>query len=673
MTDEPYRMTLSLNVLNHLGINLYSSLPAVLSEVVANAWDADATSVSVNIDASVNRIVICDNGIGMTQNEANGRFLHVGYRRREDTSEGAGRLSPIHRRPVMGRKGLGKLSLFSIAGTVEIQSVARRPISSPDSTSSRIGFTMELSKIEDKIADEEARGSAGGTYHPIPLSVDEIQVEDGTQIVLTNLKRDASRTSEYLRRRLARRFSMTDENFKITLNGEEISAADRDATKLVNHIWLYGPSDYVARIKSGLDDHVLVEERESLANYRSELYGWIGSVSSTSVLKPADLGGESLNAISLFVRGKMAQEDVLRTTDSRAGLFTQYLLGELHADFLDSDDQPDIATSSRQSIVEDDPRFVALLTFLRQEIPAIGTSWNRARENEGEKQARNIASVDKWFQTLQGTDKTAARQFFGKINRIPADEASKRRLMTNGVIAFEGLRRRRRLDAIEQAEEQNLPLLIDALNSMDDIEAAAFYEIARDRIAIIQKFENLVDSDSRERVLHEYLFDHLWLLDPTWERTTTPVSEKTIRSIIDKRSGVDSEILASRVDIKYRKSEGVHVIVELKRASVKTSASQLYAQIEKYHDGVMSHLRATEGENVDLQIVCVIGQDLSDYTRVDGRKHAREMLGVLGARALRYEKLIEDAKAQYQDYLDRYKTLGPIREVLAAIEEDLDA
>ena len=30
-------MTISLNALEHLGINLYSNIPAVLSEVVANA------------------------------------------------------------------------------------------------------------------------------------------------------------------------------------------------------------------------------------------------------------------------------------------------------------------------------------------------------------------------------------------------------------------------------------------------------------------------------------------------------------------------------------------------------------------------------------------------------------------------------------------------------------
>ena len=44
-SSSKYQMTINLNVLNHLGINLYSNVPAVLSEVVANAWDADATNV----------------------------------------------------------------------------------------------------------------------------------------------------------------------------------------------------------------------------------------------------------------------------------------------------------------------------------------------------------------------------------------------------------------------------------------------------------------------------------------------------------------------------------------------------------------------------------------------------------------------------------------------------
>ena len=47
--ENKFIMSLSLNVLNHLGINLYSNIPAVLSEIVANSWDADAKELILRL------------------------------------------------------------------------------------------------------------------------------------------------------------------------------------------------------------------------------------------------------------------------------------------------------------------------------------------------------------------------------------------------------------------------------------------------------------------------------------------------------------------------------------------------------------------------------------------------------------------------------------------------
>ena len=58
-----YEMTINLSILNHLGFNLYSNVPPVLSEVVANSWDADATKVNIQVEK--NKITITDNGVGM--------------------------------------------------------------------------------------------------------------------------------------------------------------------------------------------------------------------------------------------------------------------------------------------------------------------------------------------------------------------------------------------------------------------------------------------------------------------------------------------------------------------------------------------------------------------------------------------------------------------------------
>ena len=69
MSEPEYTMRISLNILDHLGVNLYSDVPPVLSEVVANSWDADASEVDIDIDIEHGKITITDNGHGMTLNE----------------------------------------------------------------------------------------------------------------------------------------------------------------------------------------------------------------------------------------------------------------------------------------------------------------------------------------------------------------------------------------------------------------------------------------------------------------------------------------------------------------------------------------------------------------------------------------------------------------------------
>ncbi len=111
--SEEYTLDIDLNVLNHLGLNLYSNVPAVLAELIANAWDADASRVNVSVkeQSEGKRISIQDNGCGMNDADLREKFLTVGYQRR---SPGSGDQTPGKGRPVMGRKGIGKLSVLSI-------------------------------------------------------------------------------------------------------------------------------------------------------------------------------------------------------------------------------------------------------------------------------------------------------------------------------------------------------------------------------------------------------------------------------------------------------------------------------------------------------------------------------------------------------------------------------
>ena len=124
--DARYEMGISLRILDHLGLNLYSNTPAVISEAIANAWDADATRVEITLDHNANTITVADNGYGMELKDINNRYLLVGYSRREEQ----GPETPKGRKP-MGRKGIGKLSLFSIANKISCipgkQNAKRKP------------------------------------------------------------------------------------------------------------------------------------------------------------------------------------------------------------------------------------------------------------------------------------------------------------------------------------------------------------------------------------------------------------------------------------------------------------------------------------------------------------------------------------------------------------------
>src|SRR5205807_1818718 len=97
-TEHPYCMTISRLTIDKLGVKLYDKVSAVMAELIANAYDADATVVTVRApmgqllavkQAGVLRdkgyeMVIEDNGIGMTPQEVNAFYLKVGAERRDD-------------------------------------------------------------------------------------------------------------------------------------------------------------------------------------------------------------------------------------------------------------------------------------------------------------------------------------------------------------------------------------------------------------------------------------------------------------------------------------------------------------------------------------------------------------------------------------------------------------
>ncbi|MCX6579299.1 MAG: ATP-binding protein [Candidatus Aminicenantes bacterium] len=667
MNEPRYSMSMSLSVLKQLGINLYSAIPPVLSEAVANAWDADAEEVEITISGG--EVVIEDDGHGMTVEDANKKYLFIGYERRKDD----GAVTPRLKRKVMGRKGIGKLSLFSIANIVEVHTAKN---------GERHGFRMNVSEIEQKI--KESQGNA--EYDPTPLCDNELRItrEKGTIIVLKELrKKGLTKAVSALRKRIAWRFGIIGEkyNFKVKINGEYVTPADRDYFKKNQYLWYFGQESQEYKECCDLNKLKHSEQRGNEIKPRSngepdenekvlKVTGWIGSVNSSGDLKDE---AEHLNKIVIMVRGKLAQEDILEDF-SEGRIFSKYLVGVIHADFLDNDDEDDAATSNRQEIIKDDPRYEALKAWVNTELKYIGNKWTDLRKEGGTEKALEIKSINNWFNRLSGDDKEYAKILFGKLNQLPTEnEDIKNELFKQSVLAFENLKYKRKLKKLEKINAENLDSFTEALADFDDIEATLYYQIIKERLCIIENFKDKVIDNALEDIIKKYLFDHLWLLDPSWDRATeTPLMEQQIkRDFGNITNNLTEEEKRGRVDIKYKNSAGKHIIIELKRASVTLSTPKITEQILKYKKALVSLLALNGRGNEPVEVIVLIGKNLKDWENDKDKEDSRKSLEAYNTRVITYQKLIEDAYRAYGEFLKKNQEAGNLTRLIEEIDIEL--
>jgi hypothetical protein len=371
-----------------------------------------------------------------------------------------------------------------------------------------------------------------------------------------------------------------------------------------------------------------------------------------------------------MVRGKLAHENLLEEI-KESSIFGSYLFGELHANFLDADDEDDIATSSRQRIVEDDARYQSLILWFTGQVRAIGAAWTELRNQKGTSVALENTHIKTWFNTLQGDTKKKAVRLFGKINQLTVDNAEQRaQLFAHSVLAFEVLRYRENLDALDQLESSDLHAIGILFGNIEDLEAVLYHRIVTQRLKVIEKLQQHVENNALERVLQDHLFTNLWLLDPSWERATDRTMEERVGSAFAEISErLTPEERASRIDIRYKRMAGAHVIVELKRHSVSTTTLRLYEQVDKYRDALSAFLRDS-GKDERVECVCVLGKDPSDWSKVGGRERSAEMLKAINGRIVKYEELLTNAYESYKDYLDQDEKTSDLRKILESLAED---
>ncbi len=673
-TDSPeaieqppvYTMSVDLSVLESLGINLYSNAAAVLSELVANAYDADGTVVSISWKEDEKTVIVVDDGSGMTVDELNARFLTVGYKKRD--VEGA--ISDRFKRPFMGRKGIGKLSVFSIAQTVTVYSTK-------DEESH--GLRIKVEDLEECIRKREA-------YHPEPIDVPDEYTDQGTTLVLSRLKsKRADLTVNALRKRLARRFDVLDETppekggFKIEVNGKPIAWADRQELRMLEFIWEFGGESLPASaLPKDIKRFVLPEDKAGRADWK--VRGWIGTARQpTDLTKDKEAG--SLKNVIVLARKRPIQEGIIEKLDF-SRIFGNYVTGQIEADFLDLDDgYEDIATSDRQRLIEDDERVLALQDLLRSSFVKAAEQWSKARpKREAKDILEKFPQLKKWVDDRPAGQHDPAEKMIGTIAALTLEKENEGQdradLLRAGVLAFERVGLRKTSEDLDRLSGVTAENLLPLLGQQDAYEEALWGDIVRSRLEAIERFQGLTEDNEKERVLQEHLFKNLWLLDPAWERATG--SEQMEQALHKIAPGLfpekpDGSEIKGRLDISYATLSGRHVIVELKRYKTKLQADVLADQGVKYYDALESILKKQQVSEPDIEVIFVLGDPpgAAKKGKLSEAEYFESQFANSNGRFVLYDRLIASANNQYEEYLGASKQANTLNDLLKTLDPNL--
>ena len=392
---EPFTFVISLSVLNDLGRRLYRSFATVLGEAISNSWDADAKSVQIYVNRSKDSFFIRDDGVGMTAEDFQGKFLNIGYSKRKD-----GKTTSPGGRPFIGRKGIGKLALLSCADKIAVVSKMK--------DGDWVGGVIDNSKLDEAITENlKPQQYPLEKWNAATFAKYTRGHGHGTIIQFQGIKKGIKGSFPLLAKIIALyfRFSLLDPSFNIFLNGKKITHQHlRELAQKTQFLWTIGDYDdpYVEGLKGAFaknpDDH---------ETKKSEIAGVTGFIAS--VEKPKDLSimdTKERVGIDLFVNGRLRELNIIKHIPT-ARVAESYLYGQIHFNSLD--DAIDRFTTDREGIVADDPKFSRFLQTFRETLLKVIDDWDKWRikhREEGDPENPRLSKKER-----------ASRGLFGAVSK----------------------------------------------------------------------------------------------------------------------------------------------------------------------------------------------------------------------------------------------------------------
>ena len=705
--SNTYTMKISRLTVDKLGVKLYDRVSAVIAELVSNSYDADATKVTVSapmgeflatktggvITSKNFTIEVVDDGIGMTPDEVNRHYLIVGQDRRAEG--GRGEVSPLYKRKVMGRKGIGKLAPFGVCRYIEVITSGGEPITRTNEKGVEETGYLTAHIILDK---EVLLAATEDDYEPMVGGLDNtLRSESGTTVRLSEFEKKKVPTIDVMNKQLSQRFGITsadwvvglldstktpeDENYSLTVGALQIEVMQNSRIEFITP----ATSDGLATVNNSGCCALLHNGHEHpVLNAGFEYEGKFYPIRGWMAYSREPYRDEYMAGVRIYSRKKIAaQTSVFNLKAGFTGEHNirSYLVGELHAEWLD--DKEDLILTDRRDIHWSHELGAAFEEWGQQVVKEIGKiardpmreqTWQVFQEVGNLRVRINTTYPQSSQSTIRANAELIAKKLGSTIRPeevrdpevvSPLIDLS---LMLAPHLTLEELLR----DASDE-EETPIAMLGSILKTARLAELSSFGRIAAKRLDVIERLEELKDNpNTDEDELQALIEEAPWLVNPQWAPITANKSLTTLRKELPKyfqeKHGLDISLTPfqksrKRPDFVLSSHNRMLEIVEIKKPRHKLMNNEVerignyYSAFEAFlNDPAHAEVRK-EFDNFHITLVC-------DETNISGLpEHAYKGMEQAGRlhriNWLDFFMRTENMHKEFLEEADRQRSLNP--------------
>ena len=614
-------------VIEHLGIQMYQSAVNAIAELVANAWDADATSVEIVLPETVTRpdatFVIRDDGVGMTFEECQSFYLAVGRNRRGEETEG----KTARGRSVLGRKGIGKFAGFGIASLMTVETVSL-------ATGEHTVFRLDLNVLmeNDKSSTNPKEIDVVAYAHPD----DGNRAQHGTSITLSKPTIHRAPSGNQFRISMARRFLLHQgqADFKVSVQGEPL------------------PQSYDV---AGFEYQFPKDLPEPIEGVKIDEDGWgLEAVGGKDIrwrflFRKDTIDEEELKGVAVFAGGKLVQRPFFfNLTGGMTGQHgAEYLAGQVVADFIDQL-PADLIATERQRVnwdrVETDP----LLDWGQSRLRHVFRAWVKLRAAEKTRRLENrlVGFADR-LERLTKHERKIVKRALTSLGAIPTISENQFDELGRAVLgAWEQGRLTELIAEIAESEALDESALLNVLMEARVLTALQTVEVVRTKLEAIQGLRKRIEAKELENAVRDFIAENPWLISAEWETYRKEVGLRSILAEAADVAALSADIYRGRLDLTM--ASGSHLLVlEFVRPGLTVDWDHL-SRFELYVRSIRSRMKSKTG----ARFGDVTGYIVADH--LDRKPEFTDKIQAMAREemyALDWHALLDKAEVGWRDFL----------------------